>query len=91
MFLLADGRDHLRHDDALALGKIRMRLADGKSRFGARRRIFARGIRRLENIDKRGADRAIEMLLNKIDNKPFASELPMEIWDKRRRRRRWRR
>jgi len=41
-----------------------------------------RGIRRLVRVDKTGADRAIEMLLAKIEGKPFTTEIPMEVWDK---------
>ena len=42
---------------------------------------FGRGIRRIEPTEQRGATRAVDMLLKKIHHEPFASELPMEIWD----------
>jgi len=42
---------------------------------------LSRGIRRIEKSDRRGATRAIEMLLKKIHNEPFETELPMEVWD----------
>jgi glycine reductase complex component B subunit gamma len=43
---------------------------------------LSRGIRRLEQSDRSGFDRAIEMLLAKVAGKPFATEVPMEVWDK---------
>ena len=42
---------------------------------------LGRGIRRFEKTHRRGAERAIDMLLKKIHGEPFDSELPMEVWD----------
>ncbi len=42
---------------------------------------IGRGIRRIEKTEQRGASRALAMLLKKINDEPFTSELPMEIWD----------
>jgi betaine reductase len=69
--------------DALKrLGPFAGRLARGESIGPARQEGYiGRGIRRLEKADRRGVDRAIDMLLKKIKNEPFTSELPMEVWD----------
>ena len=69
--------------DALKrLAKFAVRLAHGETVGSAQREGYiARGIRRLEQTDRPGAERAIEMLLKKIKNEPFESELPMEVWD----------
>jgi glycine reductase complex component B subunit gamma len=69
--------------DALKrLAKFAMRLAHDETVGPAQREGYIpRGIRRLEQADRPGAERAIEMLLKKIKNEPFASELPMEVWD----------
>lgn len=69
--------------DALkSLAKFVLRAARGESIGSAQQEGYiGRGIRRLEKTDRRGADRAIDMLLKKIKNEPFVSELPMEVWD----------
>jgi glycine reductase complex component B subunit gamma len=61
---------------------LAIRLAAGKE-IGpaAKEGYMSRGIRRIERTEKRGAARAVEMLLKKINHEPFASELPMELWD----------
>ena len=41
-----------------------------------------RGIRRLVPTDRTAVERAIDMLLKKIQNQVFVTELPMETWDK---------
>jgi len=69
--------------DALkALAKFALRLAHGET-IGpaAKEGYIGRGIRRLEKADRRGVDRAIDMLLKKINHEPFETEIPMEIWD----------
>jgi glycine reductase complex component B subunit gamma len=65
-----------------ALATFACRLADGEE-IGpaADEGYLPRGIRRLVRVDKSGADRAIAMLLAKIDGKPFTTEIPMEVWD----------
>ena len=41
----------------------------------------ARGIRRLTRVDRPAVDRAIDMLLAKVADAPFETEVPMEVWD----------
>ena len=41
----------------------------------------ARGIRRLTRVDRPAVDRAIDMLLAKVADEPFETEVPMEVWD----------
>ena len=69
--------------DALKrLAQFALRLARDESIGPAQQEGYiGRGIRRLEKTDRPGVDRAIDMLLKKIKNQPFESELPMEIWD----------
>jgi len=69
--------------DALkALAKFAIRLASGETIGPAQREGYiGRGIRRLERTDRRGVDRAIDMLLKKINHEPFETEIPMELWD----------
>lgn len=43
---------------------------------------LARGIRFQERSGRTGADRALDMLLDKIEGKPFATEIPMQTWDR---------
>jgi glycine reductase len=58
------------------------RLARGDDIGSARQEGYiGRGIRRIEKTESSGAARAVEMLLKKIHDEPFASELPMEVWD----------
>jgi betaine reductase len=65
-----------------ALAKFALRLARGEQ-IGpaAKEGYIGRGIRRLEKTDRRGVDRAIDMLLKKINHEPFETEIPMEVWD----------
>jgi glycine reductase len=69
--------------DALKrLAKFAMCLARDEAIASAQRAGYiSRGIRRLERTDRPGVARAIEMLLKKIKNEPFESELPLEVWD----------
>jgi glycine reductase complex component B subunit gamma len=69
--------------DALkALAKFAVRLALGETIGPAQREGYiGRGIRRLEKTDRPGVERAIDMLLKKINHEPFETEIPMEIWD----------
>jgi glycine reductase len=70
-------------NDALKrLAKFAIRLAHGETVGPAQREGYIpRGIRRLEKTDRPGVERAIEMLLKKIKQEPFVSELPMKVWD----------
>ena len=69
--------------DALSrIATLAIRLARGEEIGSARKEGYiGRGIRRLEKTDQRGAVRALDMLLKKLNNQSFESELPMEIWD----------
>jgi len=69
--------------DALGrMAQFAIRLARRESIGSALNEGYlGRGIRRLEKTHRRGAERAIDMLLKKIKNEPFNSELPMEVWD----------
>jgi glycine reductase len=70
-------------NDALTrLARLAIRLARGEEvGSAAKEGYIGRGIRRIEKTDRRGATRAVEMLLKKVNNQPFESELPMEVWD----------
>jgi glycine reductase len=70
-------------NDAMArLADFALRLARGEEiGSAAEEGYISRGIRRIEKAPQRGAARAVEMLLKKISGEPFASELPMEVWD----------
>ena len=65
-----------------ALAKFALRLARGET-IGpaAKEGYIGRGIRRLEKAERRGVDRAMDMLLKKIHHEPFETEIPMEVWD----------
>ena len=69
--------------DALkCLAKFALRLARDEAVGSAQREGYIpRGIRRLQKTDRPGVERAIEMLLKKIKNEPFESELPLEVWE----------
>jgi glycine reductase len=70
------------NDAMTRLAKFATRLAAGAEIGSALREGYiGRGIRRIEKTDRRGAERAIDMLLKKMHNTPFQSEVPMEIWD----------
>ena len=59
-----------------------IRLASGDEiGSAAKEGYLSRGIRRIEKTDRSGAARALDMLLKKINDQPFETELPMEVWD----------
>jgi glycine reductase len=70
------------NDAITGLARMTLRLGRGEE-IGpaAKEGYLGRGIRRIEKNERRGAARAVEMLLKKINDEPFASELPMEVWD----------
>lgn len=69
-------------DAMTRLAGLAIRLAQGNEIGSANREGYiSRGIRRIETTGRRGAARAVEMLLKKVNGEPFVSELPMEIWD----------
>lgn len=84
VFCLPTGETAVGMAEALkALGKFAERLAHGEKIGPARHEGYiARGIRRLEQADRPGAERAIDMLLKKLNHEPFVTEVPMESWDK---------
>ncbi len=43
---------------------------------------LSRGIRIQEQSGRTGADRALDMLLDKIEGRAFATEIPMQTWDR---------
>jgi glycine reductase len=66
-----------------AMAPFACRLASGDEIGPANAEGYIpRGIRRLVRTDRAGVDRAIDMLLAKVAGKPFATEVPMEVWDK---------
>lgn len=69
--------------DALArLAALALRLARGEEIGSAKKEGYiGRGIRRLVKTDRRGAARAVDMLLKKLQDRPFETEIPMEVWD----------
>ncbi|MBI4522614.1 MAG: glycine/betaine/sarcosine/D-proline family reductase selenoprotein B [Deltaproteobacteria bacterium] len=83
LFLLPSAETAAGMTQALAsLARFACRLASGeKIGPAAEEGYISRGIRRLEKTDRPGVERAIEMLLKKVHNEPFVTEVPMEIWD----------
>ncbi len=69
--------------DALkGLAKFSLRLAAGEAIGAAKAEGYIpRGIRRLVKTERPGYQRAIDMLLKKIADEPFETEIPMETWD----------
>jgi glycine reductase len=70
-------------NDALTrLAVFAVRLARGETIGPASAEGYiGRGIRRIGRAPQRGAARAVEMLLKKLKDEPFETELPMESWD----------
>ncbi len=70
------------NDAMTRLANFSIRLARGEEIGSALKEGYiGRGIRRIEKTERRGVERAIDMLLKKIKGAPFESEVPMEIWD----------
>ncbi len=65
-----------------AMAKFALRLAKKES-IGpaAREGYLSRGIRRIVKTERPGYERAIDMLLKKINNEPFETEIHMEAWE----------
>ncbi|MEE9550872.1 MAG: glycine/betaine/sarcosine/D-proline family reductase selenoprotein B [Candidatus Binatia bacterium] len=70
-------------DGLAALARFALRLGTG-TQIGAAKKegYLPRGIRRQFKADRPGAERAIEMLLKKLRDESFVTELPMEDWDR---------
>ena len=69
--------------DALArLATLAVSLARSETIGSAKKEGYmGRGIRRIERTSQRGATRALDMLLKKLHNQSFETELPMEVWN----------
>ncbi len=83
LFLLPTTETAAGMTEALSsMARFVCRLATGEE-IGpaAQEGYLPRGIRRLEKTDRPGVERAIDMLLKKVRNEPFATEVPMEVWD----------
>jgi glycine reductase complex component B subunit gamma len=66
-----------------ALAPFACRLAAGEAIGPADQEGYIpRGIRRLERTDRPGFERAVDLLLAKVEGRPFVTEVPMEVWDK---------
>jgi len=67
-------------EDALArMAKLVLKLASGVAIGPASEEGYMpRGIRVMERADKRGVERAVDMLLNKMAGCPFTTEIPIE-------------
>lgn len=58
------------------------RLRDEPVGAAADEGYLSRGIRIQEQSGRTGADRALDMLLDKIEGRAFATEIPMQTWDR---------
>lgn len=65
-----------------ALAKFAVKLVEG-SAIGTPEEegYIVRGIRRNVFVDKIGAERAVEMLVSKLNGQPFVTEYPMPVFD----------
>jgi glycine reductase len=65
-----------------AMAKFAVKLAEGAA-IGtpAEEGYIERGIRRNVFVDKIGAERAVEMLVSKLNGQPFVTEYPMPVFD----------
>jgi glycine reductase len=70
-------------NDAMArVARLALRLGRREQIGSASDEAYiGRGIRRITKAGRRGAARAVDMLLKKIHREPFTTELPMEVWD----------
>jgi glycine reductase len=65
-----------------SLARFTRRLASGVEIGSAEKEGYLpRGIRRQLRTDRPAVERAIEMLMKKLRDEPFVTELPMETWD----------
>jgi betaine reductase len=70
------------NDAVTRLAKFAIRLARGEEIGSALNEGYiGRGIRQIEKTERRGVERAIDMLLKKMKGEPFESEVSMEVWD----------
>jgi glycine reductase len=65
-----------------SMAKFACRLAAGAEIQSAEREGYLpRGIRRTEKADRPAVKRAIAMLLDRLEGRPFTTEIPVETWD----------
>ena len=81
--LSAHSGDHRGNGGCLeSVGEVRAQARRGRDyRSSEGRGLYPAGIRRLVKTEQPGYQRAIDMLLKKIANEPFETEIPMETWD----------
>jgi len=66
-----------------AIAPLAARLARSEAIGPASREGYVpRGLRKLVRAERSGAERAVDMLLAKVEGKPFSTEIAMEVWDK---------
>ncbi|MBI2360221.1 MAG: glycine/betaine/sarcosine/D-proline family reductase selenoprotein B [Deltaproteobacteria bacterium] len=67
----------------IVMARLACRLGSGEELGPAREEGYVpRGIRRLERSDRPGVERAIDLLLKRLRNEPFVTEIPVQIWDR---------
>lgn len=65
------------------VGALALKLAKGEKILDAETEgYFSRGIRKNYFADKIGAERAVDMLVNKLNNQPFSTEYAMPEFDR---------
>ena len=65
------------------LGRFVLKLLRGETMGAAADEGYlSRGIRLQERAGRTGAERALDMLFHKLQAKPFATEIPMQSWDR---------
>ena len=65
------------------LGRFVLKLLRGETMGAAADEGYLpRGIRLQERAGRTGAERALDMLFDKLRAKPFATEIPMQSWDR---------
>ena len=65
-----------------ALAKLALKLAKGEEvGAGSEEGYLERGIRKNEFLEKRGSERAVDMLVSKLKGEEFKTELPMPSFD----------
>jgi betaine reductase len=81
IFLFPTGEAVKGMDDALSrMARFAMKLSSGSVIGAAAGEGYVpRGLRFTERVDKTGAERAIDMVLDKIAGRPFVTEIPVEI------------
>lgn len=83
VFLLPTAETAAGMTEALAsMARFACRLGSGAEIGSAQEEGYLpRGVRRLERVNRRGVERAIDMLLTDLRGEPFMTEVPMEVWD----------